>query len=197
MRTDPRWSVFQNTYAVWPTTGNDMDAYTIYRYFNAPYSGTYYFRSSVDNSASIFVDGTLVEGTVNFDQTPNSVAKILSQGSHLLRFDVSNAGDVAGIAVAISNSSGQVIWDTRTFAQGPNGLLEAGGCSVSDGGSGSGSAVCRTSTVSDIEGNIYNTVQIGSQCWMKENLRTTKKPDGTNITKGPTTHNGGGWSSDV
>jgi len=33
--------------------------------------------------------------------------------------------------------------------------------------------VCRVSTVTDNDGNIYNTMQIGDQCWMKENLRTT------------------------
>ncbi len=69
------------------------------------------------------------------------------------------------------------------------------------GGSGStgveSTFTCGTSTVSDADNNTYNTVQIGSQCWMKENLRTTKKPDGTNITKGPATHAGGGWTSDV
>ncbi len=37
------------------------------------------------------------------------------------------------------------------------------------------------STITDIDGNIYNTVQIGSQCWMKENLITTTCQNGTPI----------------
>lgn len=36
-------------------------------------------------------------------------------------------------------------------------------------------------TVNDIDGNTYNTVIIGEQCWMKENLRTTRFADGVNI----------------
>jgi len=36
-------------------------------------------------------------------------------------------------------------------------------------------------TVTDIDGNTYNTVLIGSQCWMKENLKTTTYSNGTSI----------------
>ena len=37
------------------------------------------------------------------------------------------------------------------------------------------------STLTDIDGNIYNTVQLGNQCWMRENLRTTRYANGTEI----------------
>ncbi|MCB0795841.1 MAG: fibrobacter succinogenes major paralogous domain-containing protein [Flavobacteriales bacterium] len=57
--------------------------------------------------------------------------------------------------------------DTCFTATG-NTVMPCGGC----GGS---------STVTDIDGNVYPIVQIGSQCWLAENLRTSRYRNGDSI----------------
>ncbi|NTW32864.1 MAG: hypothetical protein HGB12_09600 [Bacteroidetes bacterium] len=55
---------------------------------------------------------------------------------------------------------------------------------------------CGISTVNDIDNNTYNTVSIGTQCWLKENIRTTKYPDNTSITKGDVANGDTDWGID-
>jgi uncharacterized protein (TIGR02145 family) len=44
-------------------------------------------------------------------------------------------------------------------------------------------------SVADIEGNIYKTIEIGTQVWMAENLKTTRFSDGTEIPLLPDDNN--------
>ena len=46
-------------------------------------------------------------------------------------------------------------------------------------------------TVTDIDGNINQTVQIGDQCWMAENLKVTHYNDGSEI---PTGYSNSEWA---
>ena len=50
-------------------------------------------------------------------------------------------------------------------------------------------------TITDIDGNAYNTVLIGSQCWTKENLRVRKYNNGTAIQFDATGGSGGSSST--
>ena len=51
-------------------------------------------------------------------------------------------------------------------------------------------------TVSDIEGNVYKTIQIGTQIWMAENMRATRRQDGTPINLVTDNTMWGAWDQD-
>jgi len=74
----------------------------------------------------------------------------------------------------LSGLSGSTLYYARAYAIKSNGTVKYGNqvsfTTLTDFG-----------TVTDIDGNIYHTITIGTQVWMVENLKTTKNRDGSII----------------
>ena len=60
-----------------------------------------------------------------------------------------------------------------------------------------GSSNTSIDSLQDVDGNWYGVVQIGSQCWMKSNLRTTRYSDGVSVGTLGTSSNGNTTSATV
>lgn len=94
----------------------------------------------------------------------------------------SHSSDGSGLGEFTSNIAGLTVNTTyyvRAYATNSAGTAYGEVISFTPGVSCPG-----TPTVTDYDGNTYNTVQIGTQCWMKENLKTTHYSNGDNIPLG-------------
>lgn len=93
----------------------------------------------------------------------------------------SHTNDGTGIGAFTSNMSGLsggTIYYVRAYVTNSFGTTYGEERSFITYNPNDGQPCTGTPTLTDYDGNVYNTVQIGTQCWMKENLRTTHYADG-------------------
>jgi uncharacterized protein (TIGR02145 family) len=134
--------------------------------------------SSVTQPATnVMVSGATLNGTVNANYLSTTVTfeyglttiygETVTAGQSPVTGNITTnvSADISGLTVGITyhfrikaaNSFGTTYGSDVTFTTADSG------------------------TVTDIDGNIYNTITIGTQVWMKENLKTTKYRNGDSI----------------
>jgi uncharacterized protein (TIGR02145 family)/uncharacterized repeat protein (TIGR02059 family) len=104
---------------------------------------------------------------------------------------------ISGTKVQLTLASAVVYGDVVTVAYtkpGTNPLqTPSGGQAASITAKTVTNNVFTLGTVTDIDGNVYYTIIIGGQTWMKENLKTTRYNDGTDIIYTPAGDNTGNY----
>jgi uncharacterized protein (TIGR02145 family) len=124
-------------------------------------------------------DGSCIYAEENYNCEGNCTAEIDCAG--VCGGDNSSAESCCGLPVNEDCTSDCYI-DTTGSCCTPE---EADGCGICLGNGSSCSP-----TVTDIDGNVYGTVQVGEQLWMTENLKVTHYNNGDDI---PTGHSSSDW----
>jgi uncharacterized protein (TIGR02145 family) len=103
----------------------------------------------------------------------------------------SNGSGTGSYVSTLSGLTGSTQYYVRAYAT--NAIGTAYGAELSFSTAALAPQACpNTPTVTDVDGNIYNTVQIGTQCWTQSNLRVSKYRNGSTI---PTGLNNSQWGS--
>lgn len=121
-----------------------------------------------DNGGGVMIDGGTVQHCVLIHNSALDETNLTAKGGGAY---VQNNGSLLNCVIAYNYAN------NGPAVAGTNGTLTNNTITANY-------AVANCGILNDIDGNTYSTIVLGEQCWMRENLRTTRFSDGTAITLG-------------
>jgi uncharacterized protein (TIGR02145 family) len=178
---------------------------------------TYYFVAYAINSEGTAYGSTLnfTTGQINPPGVSTNVAGSITETSAVVGGEVSDGGggsvsdrgiyygtssDPGSSGTKLSRGSGLGSFTATLTGLTPGTRYYYVAYATNEAGTSLGSTlyfetVASSTSVTDIDGNVYQIVTIGDQTWMQENLRTTRYADGSTIPNVTGASTWGGLSS--
>ena len=135
-------------------------------------------------STTTATSGGNVTSNGGFTVTARGVCWSTSQNPTVSGSHTTNGSGTGGFTSSITGLSANTTYYVRAYAT--NSAGTAYGEQQSFTTASDGQPCPDAPTMTDYEGHNYPTVQIGTQCWMAKNLRTTHYSNGTSIPTGGT-----------
>jgi uncharacterized protein (TIGR02145 family) len=143
---------------------------------------------TTNSPISIGIDSVIVGGNILNDGGSlivlRGVCYSTTPNPNLGNMRTEDGSGVGSFTSILRNLSPTMTYYARSYAKNSNGVVVYGNEVTFTTLPLLGQPCPGTPTVTDIDGNVYNTVQIGNQCWTQSNLKVSKYRNGDNIPTG-------------
>jgi uncharacterized protein (TIGR02145 family) len=146
---------------------------------------------TTSSPSSVGVDTVVIGGDISNDGGSSIVLRGIcystSPNPNMGNQRTEDGSGTSSFNTVLRGLASSTTYYARSYAKNSNGVVVYGNeVSFTTTASLPGVRCPGTPTVTDIDGNVYNTVQIGNQCWTQSNLKVSKYRNGDNIPTGLT-----------